>query len=118
MRNSIFVSDNLKSLSTVIFVVVLLLSFWFYSGTRPEEDTILKVEITENAEIILDGQRTALRDFQLAVNNLMAEYERQGIGREQVVVAIHADKKLNLGVIFDVQQQLKDSGLNRLSYAN
>jgi len=38
-----------------MFVLVLILSFWFYSDTISIEDTVLKVEITENAEIFLCG---------------------------------------------------------------
>jgi len=116
MRNSVFISENPKSLSTVIFVVVLLLSFWFYSSTRRVDDKILKLEISENEEIFLDGKQTAFNDFQQTTTNLISQYESQGISKDHVVIAIRADKKLNLGVIFDLQKQLKDCGLNKLIY--
>jgi biopolymer transport protein ExbD len=118
MRSSIFISDNVKSSSTVMFVLVLLLSFWFYSGTPSVEDTVLKVEITKNAEVILDGKLVALHDLQLTANNLMDKYEDLGVNREQVMISLHADKSLNLGVVFDVQEKLKSCGLKKLSYAD
>jgi biopolymer transport protein ExbD len=99
-----------------MFVLVLILSFWFYSDTISIEDAVLKVEITENAEVILDGHPGAFHDLQLVVNDLMVEYEHQGINRDQVVISIRADKNLNLGVVFDVQEQLKSCGLKKLSY--
>ena len=118
MQSSMFISDNGKSLSTVMFVLALLLSFWFYSGTRTKEDTVLKVEITENAEVILDGKQVALHDLQLTANELMDQFEDRGVNREQVIISIRADKSLNLGVVFDVQEQLKSCGLKKLSYAD
>lgn len=117
MRNSEFTSDNLKSSSTVIFVVVLILAFWFYTKYESAGDTVIALEITKNQEIILDGNHTSFQKLSSEANQLISELKRRGIDKDEIVIAFHADRSLHMGVITDVQKELKNCALNRIIYS-
>ena len=116
MRISEFHSDNQKLSSTIIFVMVLLLAFWFYSKLESVGHSVLELEITENKEIILDGNRTSLQDFPFLISSSITQLETNGINRDDIVIAIQADKSLSMGLITDVQQEIRNCNLNKIVY--
>ena len=116
MRISESHSDNQKSSSTVIFVVVLLFAFWFYAKLKPVGPTVLGLEITENKEIILDGNWTSFQDFHSVISSSITQLENKGINRDDIVIAIHADKSLSMGLITDVQQEIRNCNLKKIVY--
>ena len=116
MRISDFTSDNFKNSSTIIFVVALLLAFWFYAKFQSASNSVIALEITENEEIILNGNPTSFQDLSYAANHLISELKTQGISKDEIIIAFHADRSLSMGIITDVQQELKKCALNRIIY--
>lgn len=116
MRISEFNSDNNKNSSAIILIVVLLLTFWFYTKIDTTRETVLMLEITEHEELILEGNSISFHDFHSSVNQLITQLESQGISKDKVVVALYPDRKLNMGIIADVQQQLRKCDLRKISY--
>jgi len=118
MRNTEFTSDNLKSSSTVMFVVVLILAFWFYTKYESDGDSVLNLEITKNAEIIFDGTATSMDDFPSAINKSISKLKKQGVDKEKIVVAFYPDRNLRMGIITDANEQLRQAGLKKITYTN
>lgn len=118
MRNSEFSSDNLKSSSTVIFVVVLILAFWFYTKYESAYDSVLNLEITKNAEIIFDGTATSMDDFPSAISKSISKLKKQGVNKEEIVVAFYADRNLRMGIITDANERLRQAGIKKITYSN
>lgn len=116
MRASGFNADNQKSFSTLIFVVVLLLTFLFYTNFQSTESVVLDLEITENKEIIFDGIHTSMLDFPVVIDQSIAELEDKGVNRDRIIVALHPARSLNLGVITDVQRELRENNLRKITY--
>lgn len=116
MRISDFTSDNYKYSSTIIFVVALLLAFWFYAKFQSDGNSIISLEITENEEIILNGNPTSFQDLSSVAKHLISELKNQGISKDEIVIAFHADRSLSMGIITDVQQELKKCALNKIIY--
>jgi biopolymer transport protein ExbD len=117
MRISDFTSDNFKNSSTIVFIVVLLLAFWFYIKSESAVNTVIAIEITDKEEIIFDGNYISKQDFSSAANSIISRLEAQGISSDKIVIALHADRNLRMGVIADVQQELRNCELNKIVYA-
>ena len=116
MRNLVFYFDNYKNSSTIVFIVVLLLAFWFYIKSESAGNVVIALEISDKEEIILDGNYISKKDFASAANSLITKLKTHGIGTDKIVIAIHADRTLSLGVITDVQQELRNCNLRKITY--
>ena len=116
MRDTGFSADNQKSNSTFIFVVVLLFTFLIYSKFKAADKVVLSLEITENKEIILDGNHTSILEFPSVIDQSIEKLQSKGIEKDHIVIALHAAPNLNLGVISDVQQELRKNDLRRITY--
>jgi len=77
---------------------------------------MIALEITEKEEIILDGNHISMQDLSSAANSLISKLEAQGISSDKIVIALHADRNLSMGVITDVQQELRNCDLRKIAY--
>ena len=108
--------DNYKNSSTIVFIVVLLLAFWFYVKSESPGNAVIALEITDKEEIIFDGKYISKQDFSSTANSLITKLEAQGISSDKIVISLHADRNLSMGVITDVQQELRNCNLRKIAY--
>ncbi len=99
-----------------MFVVTLILAFWFYANFKSTRNSVIALEINENKEIILDGNQTSFEEFSSVANSIVSKLKTQGISSDKIVIALRADRSLNVGVITDVQQELRNCDLNKIIY--
>lgn len=128
-KTSLRVTPSISSMSMSDIVFSLMLFFLLatvireYSGlpvTTPEASNIERLSTkTHTAYIWIDkANRISFNDKMISSMDDLYAVARQKIEEDnRLLVFIHADKSLKMGILSDVQEQLRRAGALRIYYA-
>lgn len=116
-------SNHLKFLPHLIFIVFLALVVWSVfmlneGGIDPNipNEAILKIEITDQFGYAIDNKKLSPSDFDQQLRERVNELKNNGIPNENVLCAISAKGDVLVGQISDIQRQLRDLGVRKITY--
>jgi len=115
--------NHLKFLPQLIFIVFLALIVWSVymlneGGIDPNTpcEAILKIEITGQSGYTIDNKKLNSTDFDQQLFEKVNELKNNGIPNENVLCAISAKGDVLVGEVSDIQRQLRDLGVRKISY--
>ncbi len=82
------------------------------------EHATIKVELTEHTELIFNGHYANIADFNDLVYQALAELEKQGIPREEIILRLKVADNVKMRVISDIQVKLQELNIRKVKYEN
>ncbi len=109
--------------SFISFLIIVLMAFSGCTQNNKEvvSDKIsatINVELNENSELIFDNQAADIDDFSKLVEKRVNELIIDGIPRDEIVVSFKAAKVVKMGLIADLQDELRQLDVRKVNYSN
>jgi len=111
---------NLASynLNVHIFIAILITTFGCSRSNNNQNHlpAIIEVEINEASELIFDNHVVNLSDFTMLVENRINKLVDNGVLREQILFSFSVAKNVKMGMVSDVQKQLRLLDVKKIIY--
>jgi len=103
----------------IAFLLTALIGFLGCSQRSNEPiETTINIEIDENSKLIFEGKPVTFKEFSLIAANRINELTDKGIERSEIIVLLSAAKDVKMGLIVDLQYELRELKVRKINYSN
>ena len=80
-------------------------------------DASISIVINENLTMLIDDQEVDFESFPQELENRVNELRRSGASEEDIVVTLKVDKKVKMGAVTDLVDELRKLSIHKLKYS-
>ncbi len=114
-----------KHIFSLLAVVLLIFSGCTQTGNEQatakqeamEQEATISIVLNENSTILIDDQAVNATDFSRVLENHVNELIGNGISIDKIVVNLRVAKKVKMGVVNDLQGELRQLNIRKLVYS-
>jgi len=79
--------------------------------------TTVEITIDKNSQMVFEGKPINIDNFSQVASNRIDELTKEGVGIENIIVSLKAGGTVEMGIINDIQDELRDLDLRRIKFS-